>query len=217
MDRIAYDMLCDSILDFRRAAVLVEAEIQCHGICNNSSNAVPGMNGRRHHDMWVSLKAVSHFNLGTSLELMLKLLLLKNNIPITKFKPNERHRLTILHDAIPKPLQKQLESTYRVCIRRSSNRAMFMFKSKESDTEAPPPPPPTRNINSLRGFFEYLDEDVMMWEKRYTWEHVKDGRWRYYLDDISMLVEFIDIVMQDIPRNEDSLYLRTGILKQNGI
>ena len=208
MDNIAYEMLYDSILDFQRAAVLVEAEIQCHGICNNSINAVPGMNGRRHHDMWVSLKAVSHFNLGTSLELMLKLLLLKKNISITECKPSERHQLTILYNAIPKTHQKQLESTYRVCIRPPSNRAVFMFKSKESDTEAPLPPPATRNINSLRGFFEYLDKDVMMWQKRYSWEHVKEGRWRYYLDDISVLVEFIDIVMQDIPRNEGRLYLR---------
>ena len=66
---------------------------------------------------------------------------------------------------------------------------------------ATPPPPPTRNIYSLRGFLEYLDKDVMIWEKRYTWEHAKKGCWRYYLDDISVFVELIDRVMSDIPRD----------------
>ena len=126
MDNIAYEMHYDSILDFQRAAVLVEAEIQCHGICNNSSKAVPGMNGRRHHDMWVSLKAVSHFNLGTSLELMLKLLLLKNNIPIKEWKPSECHKLTILYNAIPEPQQKQLESTYRADIPQMTSKFVEM-------------------------------------------------------------------------------------------
>ena len=32
------------------------------------------------HEMWISMKAVSHFNLGISLELMLKLLLKRKGI-----------------------------------------------------------------------------------------------------------------------------------------
>ena len=216
MDNIAYDMLYDSILDFRSAAVLVESEIKRHDIRNNSSEPVPGMNGRRHHDMWVSMKAVSHFNLGTALELLLKLLLHINNIPIKKCEPSERHRLTKLYDAmLDHPLlHKQLASTFlEVCRSPSSKRDNFMFKSKESDTEAPLPPPPTRNKTSLRDFFEYLDDDVMIWQKRYQWEHVKDGRWRHYLDDISVPVGVIDSVMQEIPRNEPRLFLRSVIPK----
>ena len=69
---------------------------------------------------------------------------------------------------------------------------------------ATPPPPPTRNIHSLRGFLEYLDEYVMIWKMRYTWEHAKKGRWRYYLNDISVFVELIDRVMSDIPRDSKS-------------
>ena len=131
---------------------------------------------------------------------ILKLLLSLKKVPPKKVPKSQRHRLTMLYDAIPHPYQKQLESTYRASRRVSGNYELFMFKNTTSATEAPLPPPPTRNINSLRGFFEYLGKDVIMWQKRYSWEHVEDGRWRYYLGNISVFVELIDRVMRDIPR-----------------
>ena len=201
MEKAAYHHFYDSIHDFKKTALLVEEEIKRHGIRNDSSDTVPGMNGRKHHDMWVSMKAVSHFNLGTALELMLKLLLFLNKVPLKKVPKSQRHLLTILYDAIPDPCREQLESAYVASRRASGNYELFMFKKTASATEAPLPPPPTRNINSLRSFFEYLDKDVVLWQKRYSWEHVEDGRWRYYLGDISVFVELIDRVMRDIARN----------------
>ena len=106
MERAAYRLFYDSIHDFKTTAMHVESEITRNGICSDSSDPVPGMKGRTHHDMWASMKTVSHFNLGTALESMLKLLLFLNNIPMPK-----HHFLTRLHDAIPAKHQKQLEST----------------------------------------------------------------------------------------------------------
>ena len=188
---VAYRLLYDSVIDFNRAAVLVEAEIRRHDIRYDSDDAVQGMSGRKHHDTWVSMKAVSHFNLGTALELLLKLLLVRSG----STAPN-RHELTKLHDALSEKVRKQLESKYRASRRESSNFALLMFNNPGSD-----PPPDTRNINSLRGFLEYLDRDVMVSKKRYSWEQARDRVWRYYLSDISVFVELIDRVMKDIPRD----------------
>ena len=63
-----------------------------------------------------------------------------------------------------------------------------------------PTRPADRDISSLRGFLEYLDDDVMLWQKRYSWELVNKGRWRHYLSDISVFVEFINRVTRDIQR-----------------
>ena len=41
-----------------------------------------------------------------------------------------------------------------------------------------------------------------MWNKRYSWEYINVGCWRYYLDDISVFVQLIDGIMQQIPRTE---------------
>ena len=186
-----YRLFYDSVIDFKLAAVLIEAEIERHNICYDSDDAVQGMDGRKHHDTWVSMKAVSHFNLGTALELLLKLLLIRSGRSV----PN-RHALAKLHDALTENDRKELESKYRACRRESPNFALLMFNNSDSE-----PPPDTRNINSLRGFLEYLDRDVMVSKKRYSWEQARDGVWRYYLSDITVFDELIDRVMKDIPRD----------------
>ena len=185
-----YRLLYDSVIDFKRAAVLVEAEIDRHDIRYDSDDVVQGMEGRKHHDMWVSMKAVSHYNLGTALELLLKLLLVRSG----GTAPNG-HALAKLHDALSEKDRKELESKYRACRRESANFSLLMFNSPGTE-----PPSETRNINSLRGFLEYLDRDVMVSKKRYSWEQARDGVWRYYLSDITVFVELVDRVVKDIPQ-----------------
>ena len=187
---IPNDLLYDSILDFKRAAVLVEEEIRRHNIRYDSNDPVQSMTGRKHHTMWVSMKAVSHFNLGTSLELMLKLLLVRSR----RTAPHH-HELVKLYEALSEKDRKQLESKYRASRREFGHFALLMFNSPGSE-----PPPATRSIGRLKGFLEYLDHDVMISKKRYSWEQARDGDWRYYLDDITVFIELIEKVMNDMPR-----------------
>ena len=194
MEVTAYRMFYDSIHDFKTTAMHVESEIKRLGIRSHSTDVVPDMKGRTHHDMWVSMKTVSHFNLGTALELMLKLLLFINDKRI----PNT-HFLTELHDAIPQKYQKQLESTYQ-SVPLLVPFALIAFINTGSPTTAPPPLP-NRDTSSLRGFFEYFDEDVILWQMRYSWERAEGGYWRHYVTDISMFAELINRVMRDIKRH----------------
>ena len=196
MELAAYRLLYDNIHDFKATAMQIESQIGRHGIHSDGMDAVPGMNDRTHHDVWVSMKTVSHFNLGTALESMLKLILFLNSIAIPR-----DHSLNRLHDAIPALYQKQLESTYQAS--RSvlpGGYKLIAIINTVSPTPAPPLSPPNRDISSLRGFFEYFDEDVILWQKRYSWELVGQRRWRHYISDISVFVEFINRVMRDITR-----------------
>ena len=106
-------LLYDNIHDFKNAAQYVESEIRRLGIRYNCWEAVPAMEGRTHHEAWVSLKTVSHFNLGTALELMLKLLLSLNDVPFDDIWKGQRHSLVRLYDKLPD--QHQLEVKYRAC------------------------------------------------------------------------------------------------------
>ncbi len=137
---VTYRLLYDSILDFKGAAVLVESEIRCHDVRYDSDDTVEGMNGRKHHDTWVSMKAVSHFNLGTALELLLKLLLVR-----TRGTAPRHHELAKLYDTLSEMDRKQLESKYRTARRESTSFALLMFNKPGTE-----PPPETRNINRLR-------------------------------------------------------------------
>ena len=134
-----------------------------------------GWGGRTHRQMWESMKAVSHFNLGTALELMLKLFIFLNNVPVEQIPQRERHLLTKLHGAIAPKYQAQLEVTYQAS--RSvlpDGYALISWVNTASRTPSPQHHPANRDISTRQGFFEYLDEDVTLWLKRYSWEFVDD-------------------------------------------
>ena len=211
MDIKAFRLLYDNVHDFKSAAMNVEADIKRHEIRYDCYEPVSDMDTRTHHEAWVSMKAVSHFNLGTALELMLKLLLSRYNVPIEKFRNRDGHRLTYLYDALhgaiagPDPVQ--LEAAYRAIylamIRDISEKLAFIvFVYTTPPITTPPPQPPSPDLSCFRGFLEFLDEDVILWKKRYSWESADQGLWRHYLSDTSFTVELIDRVMRDIPRDK---------------
>ncbi|MCY3819337.1 MAG: hypothetical protein OXH52_08240 [Gammaproteobacteria bacterium] len=191
MDVSAYRLLYDNIHDFKTTARLVESEIKRHGIRDDSQDPVPTMKGRIHHDMWVSMKTVSHFNLAIALESLLKLLLFLNKVPL----PRE-HLLVSLHDKLPAKCRTQLEATYQAT---NAGYELIAYVNVPSPT-TPVDKPPARDISSLRGFFEYFDEDMVLWQKRYSWELVEQQRHRHYVSDLSVFIAFIGRVMGDIER-----------------
>ena len=198
MEVSAYRLLYDNIHDFKTTAIHVESEIRRLNIHSDSHDAVPGVPGRTQHDMWVSMKTVSHFNLGTALELMLKLLLFLNNKPIP-----HHHFLAKLYDedGLPAKYQQQLEQTYQAS--RSilpAGYELIAFINTESPTPVSETPP-NRDMLNLKEVFEYFDKDVMLWQKRYSWELVEKRDYRHYLSDISVFVELINRVMRDIKRH----------------
>ena len=213
MDNTAFRLLYDNVQDFKAAAISVEAEIKRHDIRCDCFDPVSGMDGRTHHEAWVSMKAVSHFNLGTALELMLKSLLVRYGVPIAKFRNSEGHFLTILYDALhdsiagPDPvlLERTYHEVYRTMARDISEKlAFFVFVNTTSQVITPPPCPPSPDFSCLRGFLEFLDRDVILWKKRYSYESANQGVWRHYLNDISFSVELIDRIMVDVPRDSFS-------------
>ena len=197
MDWNEYALLRDNINDFKRAAILMESEITRLGVDDSSTDKVSGTGGRRHHDVWVSMKAVSHFNLGISLELMLKLILRLNGAQVPKI-----HQLAELYDTVPGEFRRKLEHVY-ASPNASKGRTYSLVAFIHSET-TPREKPSNRPLSSLRDFLVYLDEDVMLWQKRYSWEQMDRRRWRHYLSDISEFTDFVDRVMADMPKTPRS-------------
>ena len=190
-DKAAFRLLYDNVQDFAKAASLVESEIRQLGLRQDKPDFMQVINGRASGEMWLSMKTVSHFNLGVALELMLKLLLAlqgKGFLPI--------HDLTKLYDDLPEPVQEWLESTYQDRLKMRHGYDLFAFNNQPQ----PPPLPrlPDRDLSSLRGLFEYLDQDVRLFEKRYASELVQKHEWDQYLSDLSMFLEFIEHVLWEI-------------------
>ena len=195
----AIRLLYDNIHDFKNAAEHVESELRRLGIRYDCWDVVPSTEGRTHHEIWVSLKTVSHFNLGTALELMFKLLLNLNNIPFNDIPSYQRHLLVRLYDKLPN--QHQLEAKYRACRRANKDLQFLAFVSNKTASTDLEYRSPGTGVFRLRGLLEYLDENAKLWKTRYSYEQMRDIKWRYYLNDISILVDLIDLVMSEIPRD----------------
>ena len=88
--------LHSSVYDYESTAILVESEIKRLGIRHDSKGYIPSMKSRRYVDAWLSIKAVSHFNLGTSPELMLKIIMVNTGEDI-----QHTHTLVSLYDSLP--------------------------------------------------------------------------------------------------------------------
>ena len=206
MDINAFQLLCDSINDFARSSQYIDREIERLNIDHNKNDdLVAGTNGRCHHDMWVSMKTVSHFNLCVALELLLKLLVQLNNVELEK-SDLHTHRLTDLHDLASKKYQKHLESRYQKINRSVNSKGYELIAFINTSSPVIPNPPVNRNISSFRGMLEYFDKDVMLWMKRYSWELLEEGKWRHYLSDISVFVKLVCEVVGEIRtslRNEE--------------
>ena len=193
LDIAAYRILYDNIYDFKNTASAVESKIRELKIDQSKGDQiVPDTNGRKHHDMWVSMKTVSHFNLGISLELMLKFLL---HLNIRSSKAHG-HFLSHLYDDLPDTIRKQLADLFQK-IQENYSYELVAFINLESPQLSASPE--NRDIRTVKGFFEYFDQDIMWWEKRYIYEFIDKKRWRHYLTDIHIPTELISQVMQDIP------------------
>lgn len=196
MDSSARRLLYDNIHDFKTTAAKVESEIKRFGIRDDSNEPVPNMQGRIHSEMWISMKSVSHYNLGISLELLLKLILILNKVGY-----KNTHCLVELYDLTPKKLQQRLEATYQKCRDTvPGGYKLIAFVNTATPDPTTVPPLENRDISTLRGIFDYFDEDMILSEKRYSWELINKGKWRHYLSNLAVFIKFIDEVMIHLPR-----------------
>ncbi len=192
----AYNLLYDNIHDFKTAALHVEEEIARHGIRHDRDDAVPGMGDRTHRDMWISMKTVSHFNIGIALELMLKLLLYGD-----RKKPPNTHSLKNLYLELPDRFQIHMDSLYsEVFSQYFVGFELIAFGHTASGTRPPSDLLTERNMRCLEGLFDYFDQDIIVWQKRYSWEMIGEEKWLHYISDIKLVIDFINRVMRTVSR-----------------
>ena len=172
---------CFSIEHFRWTADQVEKAIAEEGF---TSDDLP----------WATLKTVSHFNLGTSLELMLKLTLHLSGRPV---KPI--HTLAELYGDLLEPEQRRLETLFRkTCQGKSLRLTILVNDHIEQGIK-----PTHQTIQSLLELLEFLDSRKVLEAKRYSYEQITEPGVLYYIDDISAITEFINKCVDAIWRNDD--------------
>ena len=190
MDGVQFLRLIGDARAFRQTAWLVEREIRQLNVRHGDLSLVGGSTGWPSHSVWESLKTASHFNLAISLELRLKCLL--HLVGVAPLKGISGHRLGKLYGQFGDtegPTITKLEELFREA---TTGFPFSLVAFLSTDDPKAPAGPDDRKLVTLADFFAYMDEDVELWKKRYSWEQSAGRQWQHYLDDLSALFVFLD-------------------------
>ena len=190
MNGVQYLRLTGDARAFRQSAWLIEQEIRRLEVRQGDLSPVGGSTGWPSHSVWESLKTASHFNLAISLELRLKCMLhLVGVVPLKGFDGHCRGRLYGQFGDAEGSTVARLEDLFR---KATTDFPFDLVAFLSTDDPKVTEGPVERRLVTLTDFFAYMDEDVEMWRKRYSWEQAADRRWQHYLDDLSALFAFVD-------------------------
>ena len=190
MNGVQYLRLIGDARAFRQSAWLVEQEVRRLEVRQGDLSPVGGTTGWPSHSVWESLKTASHFNLAISLELRLKCFLLLQDI--TPLKGFEGHCLARLYGQFGDNERSTVTRLEELFQEETTEFPFRLVAFLSTDDPTVPAGPDNRELITLKDFFSYMDEDVELWRKRYSWEHAADRQWQHYLDDLSALFAFLD-------------------------
>ena len=172
---------------FRQSAELIEQELRRLKAKPGDLSPFGGETGWPSHCVWESLKTASHFNLGIALELRLKCLLQLHDMTPGKSNLLAAH-LDHLRNGHSRTAVK-LENLFR---QAANNHPFKLEVFLTTDSPIALVRPRNRPLNTLRDFLVYMDEDVALFKKRYSWETSMNNEWQHYLDNLNAFFEFID-------------------------
>ena len=179
IDEVDIPLLIRITHDFAEAADVVEKHVIHRSLRSDTQNTVWD---------WMSMKTVSHFNLGTALELLLKLLLLRSGRGYT-----HTHGLTDLYLALPEKVQTYLQATYGKSAGSGTLKLVALTTTPPEQQQRPQ----DRPIATIRDMLEYFDKDVKLHQKRYSWDPAQKQQWRHFIDNPSVFVKCIHRVLDE--------------------
>ena len=192
MNGVQYLRLVGDARAFRQSSGIIEDEIRRLNARPGDLTPIGSSTGWPSHSVWESLKTVSHFNLVISLELRLKCFLHLHGI--TPVSGRDGHLLANLYDQLDgqcdtRDIREQLEELFR---RAKEANAFNLVAFLSSDSPDVPESPRDRKLNTLRDCLVYMDEDMELWRKRYSWEMASEKQWRHYMDNLDAFLVFLD-------------------------
>lgn len=190
MNGVQFLRLIGDARAFRQSAWLVEQEIRRLEVRQGDVSRIGGPTGWPSHSVWESLKTASHFNLATSLELSLKCLL--HLVGVAPLKGVAGHCLGKLYGQFgdkESPTAARIEDSFREA---TAEFPFTLVAFLSTDAPKVPEGPDNRKLVTLADFFGYMDEDLALWRKRYSWEHAAGRQWQHYIDDLSAFFAFLD-------------------------
>ena len=193
MDQSTFRHLLHNANDFCRIAERIEKDIAQFGLDPDDDSVVEDTDGRINKEMWVSLKTVSHYNLGIALELTLKLLL-----HLAEIKFEHTHLLSVLFNLLPEEQKNRLTIAFKTLWDTAEGGGTWIIALGNNKSNDQLPSPENRPLDELTDYLEYFDNDVRLWQKRFSYEDIESGKFRHYFTDISVFVDLVLVVLDEL-------------------
>lgn len=191
-------MMYYTIQDFARVAEWAESEIKRLDDAEDRRAPRSERDPVRFGDTFLSLKTVSHFNLGIAIELLLKYFLRWEAQDVPR-----RHPMRDLYAALPESQRDALEALYHTVMPDTLAETIVTLSPYPKGDA-----PRGRRIHSFSAFLEYLDADMGIAKMRYVYESFDGDGFAHYLPDISPFLEFVrraPKAIQDVTDKEEGL------------
>ena len=202
MDSVTYLKLMGESRGCQQSAEMIERKIRRLNADAGETSTIGEETGWRSHQVWVSLKSVSHHNLALALLMRLKCFLSLHRIDLVY-----GHRLTQLFDKLniyQTQTSGDLEGIFQRINRDNPVKVIATISSQESFV---PQEPSNSPITSLKDSFTYLEEYVEIWTNKRSGMYTSSSSWQYYFDSLEPFFKFLN----------SSEKLAARIAYQNGV
>ena len=169
--------MLDVALAFQTSAELVEQHIEDAGYRHDDGTRLAPTTSRTRREMWMALKAVSHFNLHQSFEVFLKFIL-----RLEGTNHGHGHPLGKLYDLLSPASRQQVDRAYE--------RALASMEDGQQTGVAfyhgkvPPAGPPNEEVTTAQQGFKSFDDTLRLHQRRYVYENVRRGKWTVHMIDM---------------------------------
>ena len=170
--------MLDVALAFHTSAVLVERHIADADYRHDDGSRLAASTSRTKREMWMALKAVSHFNLHQSFEVFMKFIL-----RLEGTDHGRGHLLGKLYDMLSPASREEVDRAYaRVMesIEHGQQTGVVFYYGKQ-----PPPGPPQEEVATAKQGFEHFDNTLQLHQRRYEYENIGRGEWTIYMIDLA--------------------------------
>ena len=165
-------------LAFHTAAELVEQRIEDAGYRHDDGTRLAATTSRTRREIWMGLKAASHFNLHQSFELFLKFIL-----RLEGTEHGNRHALGSLYEMLSAASREHVDRAYKramASMGQVQQTGVAFYYGKE-----PPSQPPNEEVTTAKQGFEHFDGSMRLHQRRYEYENIGRGEWTVYMIDLS--------------------------------
>ena len=176
-------------LAFHQTARLVEKHIANAGFRQDNGSRLAPDTPRTQREVWMALKAASHFNLHQSFELFLKFIL-----RLEGTDHGHRHPLGELYVKLSAESREYVDGSYEralVSVQKGQSQIEGFAYDKET-----PPRPLNKEVTTAKQGFEFFDEVMRLHQRRYEYENIGRGEITWYMDDMSPWFEMLNDMSQ---------------------